>query len=463
MKINYFNFKKLEDEYLLTNEQGNYYFLNSFDFKNLVRDNFDLLSKPIIEDLKKYLFVYDEDEDVFIEKASILYRDNKRYVFDATCLHIFVMTNACNMCCVYCQAQDSEQLYKGMMNKDTAKKAVEIALQAPGEAITFEFQGGEPLLNFEVIKFIVEYTEAHKNDKDVIYTIVTNTLLLTDEIIAFLKKYKVTVSTSLDGNREIHNANRPKIIGGGTYDIVCNNIRKLQNNMIQVGAIQTTTRKSLENPQAIVDTYREMDLHYLFIRPLTSLGYANKHWNEIGYTADEFLQFYQSALEAIIQYNKQGYKMSEGHAVIFLRKIIGHVSDNYMELRSPCGAGIGQMAYYYDGKIYTCDEGRMLAEMGLPDFQLGDVNQLSYDNLIESKVCKVTCQASVLEGIPQCCDCVYHPYCGVCPVINFAMEQNIYSRQANGFRCQIYKGILDILFKYLKTDKSVLEIFKTWL
>ena len=73
-----------------------------------------------------------------------------------------------------------------------------------------------------------------------------------------------------------------------------------------------------------------------------------------------------------------------------------------MELRSPCGAGTGQIAYYYDGNIYTCDEGRMLAEMGNP-------NVLSWKMCIKiiiiplwnQKVCRITCQASVLEGLPK--------------------------------------------------------------
>ena len=120
------------------------------------------------------------------------------------------------------------------------------------------------------------------------------------------------------------------------------------------------------------------------------------------------------------------------------------------------------MAYYYDGNVYTCDEGRMLAEMGMPDFKLGTV-QSTYDELMDSHVCKVTCQASVLEGIPQCCDCVYHAYCGVCPVVNFAMEKNIYARSANGYKCAIYKGIIDTLFEYLYLDNDVMEIFETWL
>ena len=72
------------------------------------------------------------------------------------------MTNACNISCVYCQAQDSAQEKKGKMQEMTAKAAVDIALQSPNEYLTFEFQGGEPLLNFETIKYIVEYSEQNK-------------------------------------------------------------------------------------------------------------------------------------------------------------------------------------------------------------------------------------------------------------------------------------------------------------
>lgn len=461
MKINYFNFKEFENEYLLTNEMGFYCFVDVQEFHSLVKEDFSKLREEKLIELKEKMFLYNENDDVFIERVKEFYRNNKMYLFESTCLHIFVMTNACNMCCVYCQAQDSEQLIKGIMNKETALKAVEVALQSPNRYLTFEFQGGEPLTNFEVIKEIVEYTELRKNDKEISYTIVTNTLLLTEEMMDFFKKYRFAVSTSLDGGEKLHNANRPRILGGGTYRDVVENIKKMQEKGIGVGAIQTTTRDSLVCADDIVETYRNCDLHYLFLRPLTPLGYAKEHWEEIGYTSDEFLLFYKKALDKIIQYNVEGYKIKEGHASIFLRKIICQESDNYMELRSPCGAGVGQMAYYYDGKVYTCDEGRMLFEMGLSDFCLGDVS-MTYDEMMESDVCKVTCQSSVLEGLPQCCDCVYHPYCGVCPVVNYAMENNIYSREANGYKCRIYKGIIDILFGYIHNDNQALEIFKTW-
>ena len=125
---------------------------------------------------------------------------------------------------------------------------------------------------------------------------------------------------------------------------------------------------------------------------------------------------------------------------------------------------MGQIAYYYDGNIYTCDEGRMLAEMGSDSFRLGNVyDTLEYDELMNCGVCKVTCQASVLEALPDCCECVYHPYCGVCPVINLALEKNIYSRQANSYRCRIYKGMLDTIFGPIYNNEKALEVFETWI
>lgn len=463
MKNNYFNFKQWKDKMLLTNEQGRYILLGKRDFLNLVNKRYDLLSKEILQTLKDRFFIYDIDEDVFIEKVANAYRDNKQYLFSATSLHIFVMTNACNMCCVYCQAQDSAQEKKGKMQEMTAKAAVDIALQSPNEYLTFEFQGGEPLLNFETIKYIVEYSEQNKNHKQIQYSLVTNTLLLNEEMIQFFKKYDVSISTSLDGCKEVHNSNRPKIDGDGTYDYVSRNIKWLQSNDIQVGAIETTTKISLKNAEKIIETYHNLGLNHLFIRPLTPLGYAKEHWAEIGYEPEEFLKFYKQCILILLEHNRNGIRMSEGHARIFLKKILTGYSENYMELRSPCGAGIGQMAYYYDGNIYTCDEGRMVAEMGDQMFCLGNVNYSTYDDLMENRVCKVTCQASVLENLPGCCDCVYHPYCGVCPVISYASDNSIYTRESNVYRCKIYKGILDILFEILLEEPGAEDILKAWI
>ena len=134
-----------------------------------------------------------------------------------------------------------------------------------------------------------------------------------------------------------------------------------------------------------------------------------------------------------------------------------------MELRSPCGAGIGQLAYYADGNIYTCDEGRMLSEMGDATFCLGNVFTSTYENIINNGVCKTVCASSILETIPTCCDCVYQPYCGTCPVVNYAKHNDIIEKEPRGYRCKIYSGMLDFLFSVLRSkDEETIAIFNTW-
>ena len=462
MKLNYFNFDKRKDVFFLTNDFGYYCYLNKADFQNLLAERYDQIAIDKKEELLEKYFIYSEDKTVFAEKTVAQYRNNKSYTLQGTSLHIFVMTNACNMNCVYCQAQDSEQLNKGKMSLETAEHAVDIALQTPVRKMTFEFQGGEPLTNFDVIKHIVQYSQLRCNDKEIEYCVVTNTLLLTDEMMAFFKDNNISISTSLDGNQLVHDSNRKTAGGSGTFFKVTENIKHIREAGISIGAIQTTTKRSLDYAKEIVAEYVAQSLECVFVRPLTPLGYANEHWEEIGYTTEDFISFYRNVLLEILEYNKRGIKIVEGHAAIFLQKIIGHFSGNYMELRSPCGAGTGQIAYYYDGNIYTCDEGRMLAEMGNPAFCLGNVFEDNYNSIMESKVCRITCQASVLEGLPSCCDCVYQPYCVVCPVINLALENNIYEPKPNNYRCRIYKGMLDTLFEFIQ-DKEVEAIFTSWI
>ena len=133
-----------------------------------------------------------------------------------------------------------------------------------------------------------------------------------------------------------------------------------------------------------------------------------------------------------------------------------------MELRSPCGASIGQMAFNYDGNIYTCDEGRMIAEMGDQSFKIGTVND-DYTSLVSSNACKICSSASVIEALPECCGCVYQPYCGICPVVNYALDGDVFARQSNNYKCKIYKGMLDVLFSILeKEDKQEMEILYSW-
>ncbi|MDO5133837.1 MAG: SPASM domain-containing protein, partial [Eubacteriales bacterium] len=177
-----------------------------------------------------------------------------------------------------------------------------------------------------------------------------------------------------------------------------------------------------------------------------------------------FIDFYKKAFFHILEINKNGLFFPELHATYFLRKILHGDSDNYMELRSPCGAGIGQMSYYYNGNVYTCDEGRMMGEAGDDTFLLGNVFTDTYDDMVSKKKCRATCAASVVETLPNCCDCAYHPYCGVCPVVSYSSEGDIFPKRPYDFRCTVYKGIMDILFDLLQEDDpDNMHVLQSWI
>ena len=461
MKLNFFNFKPFDNAILLTNDFGKYIFVSSDEFKKIIKKEIDI-SSPIADELISKRFIY---TDTKLEYSSNLMYDMRRiksHVNIATSLHIFVVTTACNMNCIYCQANNGNGTKPLFMSKEMAEKAVDIALQSPEIYLNFEFQGGEPLLNFEIIKHIVVYAEQKKGKHEIGYNIVSNLTLLTDEIIEFFCKYNFGISTSLDGPAAVHNVNRPMRDGNGTFNILIHSIEKLKSRGLRIGAIQTTTRESLQYPEKIVQTYKELGFDSIFLRPLTPMGKALLYWESIGYSPEEYLSFYVKAIETIVKVNQEGYFLKEEHSAILLKRITG-TPVNYMELRSPCGAAIGQVAYYADGNIFTCDEGRMLYEMGDSAFLLGNVFENDYFDIMKNSVCKTVCASSILESIPSCCDCVYQPYCGTCPVVNYAKTNDIIEKQPRGYRCQIYSGLLDYIFeKILKNNEETLKILWTW-
>lgn len=459
-KLNYFNFKEKENNYLITNDIGKYVFLSKQDFRNLMQ------KKELEQELKTELiqkgFIYEGSEEIFATNQAMQLRRTKEYLLVPTTLHIFVVSKNCNFNCIYCQAGNLNQNENYNMSKETARRAVDIAMDSPSRYLTFEFQGGEPLMNFETIKYIVEYSKSISNGKFIEYNLVSNLTLLTDEMIEFFIENGVSICTSIDGNRELQNINRP-YKNADSYEETVNKIKKLKEKQIKVNAIETTTKHSLDKYKEIVDEYIKLDLDSIFIRPLTRLGKADNNWRNIGYDAEEFLEFYKKAFDYIIEKNKQGIFLSEGHSNIFLKKILLNQPVNYMELRSPCGGAIGQLAYYYDGNVYTCDEGRMLSEMGDDSFKVGNVYENTYKELMQCECTKAMCISSCIECLPYCSTCAYMPYCGTCPVINLAQDNNIFSQNPREYRCKIYGGILDILFNYIENEPDTVEIFKNWI
>ena len=459
-------FKELNGGFIVTNEVGEYVYLD--------KDSFQLFIKGIPDkrDPSQYLELQQKGflkEYPCAEELSRKFFQKNEFLFTGPSLHIVVLTLRCDHSCVYCQSGA-----KGLsapfldMSVETAKKVVDTIFSTSSPSIMIEFQGGEPLANWEVLQFVVKYARK-KNisaKKKIGFSLVTNLSLLSVERMRFLLKNRVGICTSLDGPQNLHDKARIGR-GGSSYRRATQWIRRLQNEIkgrkgyaLKINALSTVTKYSIPYMKEIIDEYVRLDLDEIHLRPVMPFGIDNRIWRRIKFKTDEFLRFYRSAIEYILILNKKGVSFSERTAKIFLTKILKLRDPNFLDIRSPCGAGIGQIAYNYDGGVFTCDEGRMLAVRGNMMFRLGDVWANTYSELVNNEVVKSVCVASCLDNLVRCSDCAYKPYCGVCPIYNYVTEGNIFSAYPANERCRMQMGILDILFEFLRVPDIKKEFLK---
>jgi len=451
---------------LITNDIGKWVILKELDFKKYLENKIPENSKlhKILEE-KQFIRTKLNFDEIYST-----YQKLNSYLFRGPYLHILVLTLRCNHKCVYCQSQAiGEEGKKTDMSFITAKKAIDIAFQSTSPNITIEFQGGEPLLNWDILKKSIEYArkKEKENNKKLFLSVVSNFSKMDKEKAEFLLKNEVSICTSLDGPEHLHNKNRI-YLNNNSYNITTkwltyfsdkakNGKYKIDGKEYKVfkpSALLTVTRETLNYPKEVVDEYIKNGIDSIFIRPLSPIGFARKVWDKIGYSAEEFLDFYQKALDYIISKNKNGIIIKEKTAELLLRKIEKQEDPGFVDLRCPCGGGIGQLAYNYDGNIYTCDEGRMVAEEGNDLFLIGNIKDISYKDIFNSEAVRGCSISSNLESQHTCFRCAYKPYCGVCPVINYETENSPVGNNIISQRCKIYMGILDIIFNRLDKNKK---------
>ncbi len=470
-----FRFAKINDKYLLTNDLGGWILLSKNDFEKLTED---VMRKT--DDLYLRLnaagFIVQQKSAV-AEYASKYLKLNKSLISGPS-LFIFVVTLQCNHRCLYCQVTPERKGAEGFdMDKATAKKSIDLIFRTPSENVAIEFQGGEPILNWDIVKYIIKYAKAvNKTErKNLTISMVTNLTLMDDEKLAFLLKEDVSISCSFDGPDYVHDKNRIYLDGkGGSHKVVVEGIKKVQaaiavkkNKKIHefvdnINGILTTTKFSLPYSHKIIDEYRKYGFNSLFIRPLSPFGLQRQTLETIGYTAEEFIKFFIESMDHILELNLQGVKFVERTTYLALKKILENDDPGYYEMRSPCGAGIGQMAFNYDGKVFTCDEGRMAQRMGHDNFQIGNVEDSKYAELIDNDVNKTMCLASCLDNHVGCNDCVYKPYCGICPLANYIEHGTIFPQIYNTDKHKINKAMFDYIFQKLD-DPKYRAVFESWI
>jgi len=252
---------------MLTNVGGDYAVVANEDWKLLISGGLHR-DRAVYDELRARHFIFEGDASLNVELLAAHYRTKQSLLPEFTALHIFVVTLRCDHSCQYCQVSRVSQDRTAFdMSNDTAAKSVELMFRSPSKYLKVEFQGGEPLLNFEVIRDIVTLVESWKGSRNVQFVIASNLAFLSDEILRFCAEHDVKFSCSLDGPKALHNRNRPRP-GGDSYGKTLDGIRRIRERLGHdaVSALMTTAADTLERPEAVIDEYVEREFSSVFLR-----------------------------------------------------------------------------------------------------------------------------------------------------------------------------------------------------
>lgn len=454
-----------EEKYLLTNLAGEYLVAERptlMDFLAHRLSNTD----PVYCELRARHFLMDASTSIAPTLLSVKLRTRSHRLAEFTGLHLFVVTLRCEHACPYCQvSRRSEDILRYDMSPEAALASLALAFRSPSKHIKIEFQGGEPLLNFQLIQLIVREAESKNQQfgKDLAFVIATNLALINEDILQFCRDHSILISTSLDGPRDLHNANRPRP-GGDSYERTIRGIRLAREILghDRVSALMTTTAASLSRVRDIVDEYVTQGFGGIFLRPLSPYGFAIKTRSYQAYNTDCWLDFYRQGIAYIIELNRQGHDFAEYYASTILKKMLTSEDPGYVDLMSPAGIGIGAVVYNYDGHVYASDESRMLAEMGKEEFKLGHVLTHSYEDIFTSPKLLDALEESFAYSSPMCHDCSFEPYCGADPVFHYALHGDYVGRKPESEFCHRNMETFRYLILKMEADPFVKRLFTKW-
>ena len=347
-----------------------------------------------------------------------IYRDyifdfkNRQTVVKALCLHI---AHDCNLACRYCFAEEGE--YHGrraLMSFEVGKKALDFLVKNSGNRVNLEvdFFGGEPLMNWQVVKDLVAYGRSleepyHKKFR---FTLTTNGILLNDEIQEFVNKEMSNVVLSIDGRKEVHDMMRPFRGGQGSYDIVIPKYQKLAESRDQMNYYVrgTFTRNNLD--------FAEDVLH------LADLGFEQISVEPVVAQDSEDYAIRQEDIPKIKEeYDKLAVELlkrrKEGRGVNFFHFMIDLEGGPCVAKRlSGCGSGTEYLAVTPWGDFYPCHQ-----FVGQEEFLMGNVDDgiVNTDIRDEFKCCNVYAKE-------KCKDCFAKFYCsGGCAANSYNFHGSI--------------------------------------
>ena len=379
-------------------------------------------------------------EDTFEAKAGVL-KEKTRGVVKALCLHI---AHTCNLNCDYCFA--SQGKYHGeraVMSFEVGKRALDFLVENSGSRRNLEvdFFGGEPLMNFDVVKELVAYArsiEKEKN-KNFRFTLTTNGVLIDDDVIDFANREMSNVVLSLDGRKEIHDRHRVDYAGNGSWERI---VPKFQRLVESRGGKNYYMRGTFthENPDFLED-----------IKVMLDLGFSELSMEPVVCAEGDPAELTREDLPIVLdQYEKLAELMiereREGRPFTFYHYMIDLTGGPCIYKRiSGCGSGTEYMAVTPWGDLYPCHQ-----FVGEEKYKLGDI----YEGVTNTAAQCEFAECNVYAR-PECRDCWARLYCsGGCAANAFHSTGSV--KGVYKYGCELFKKRMEcaIAIQIAKRDMA---------
>ena len=347
-----------------------------------------------IEELKNSNQLFSEDK--FRDMASKL-KEKTSGVIKALCLHI---AHTCNLNCSYCFAsQGKYNGQRGIMSLEVGKKAIDFLVSNSGTRRNLEvdFFGGEPLMNFEVVKEIVKYARGieKKVNKNFRFTLTTNGMLIDDDVIEFANKEMSNVVLSLDGRKSVHDKFRVDYAGNGSFDRIVPKFQKLVKaregkNYYMRGTFTHNNPDFLEDIKTMLD----LGFNELSMEPVVC-----KEDDPSALTQEDVeivLKQYEDLAKLMIERRREGRPFTFYHYMIDLSG-----GPCIYKRISGCGSGTEYMAVTPWGDLYPCHQ-----FVGDEKYKLGNI----YDGIDNIEIQQEFASCNVYAK-KECDDCWARLYC----------------------------------------------------
>ena len=361
-----------------------------------------------IYELKKDGMLFAED---IYEKSIDAFR-NRETVVKALCLHI---AHDCNLKCRYCFAEEGE--YHGrraLMSYEVGKKALDFLVANSGSRVNLEvdFFGGEPLMNWQVVKDLVAYGRSleEPNNKRFRFTLTTNGVLLSDDIIDFANREMANIVLSVDGRKEIHDKMRPLAGGQGSYDLVIPKFKKVAESRNQTNYYVRGTFTHF-NKDFAADVCHLADLGFEQISVEPVVAPDGEDYALVPEDIPELLSEYDKLAVEMVRRHKEGKGFNFFHFMIDLKG-----GPCVYKRLSGCGSGTEYLAVTPWDDFYPCHQ-----FVGQESFLMGNVDDgiTNTDIREQFKACNVYSKE-------KCRNCFAKFYCsGGCAANSYNFHGNI--------------------------------------